>query len=218
MSTQPASAPQCCLCGNFLQFGWKPLYGYQVCPKCHSDFAWKRAFAYLLDIVFVNVIVGILIVLALIVGAVIVGAAQSAHNDDAATAGAMIFLFMYAFVFLGAYAMIVLRDGHQGMSPGKRIIGLQVINTVTGAPAKFGDSFKRNIILVVPVLPIVVAVQIFTANGIRIGDEWAQMKVIWKQYADRAPFLSLSGVQAQARARAAAAKAAQPPVTNQPQA
>jgi len=109
-----------------------------------------------------------------------------------------------------------MRYGFAGMSPGKRILGLQVINTVTGVPAKFVDSLKRNLILVVPVLPIVVAVQIFSANGVRIGDEWAQTKVIWKQYADRAPFLSLSGIQAQARARAAAAKAAQPPGTNQP--
>ena len=57
-------------------------------------------------------------------------------------------------------------------------------------------------------------VQIFTGNGLRLGDEWSRMKVIWKQYADRAPFLSLSGIQAQARARAAALKAAQPPTTN----
>ena len=221
MATQPTTpAPQCCLCGNWLQFGWKPLYGYQVCPKCHSDFAWKRAFAYLLDIVFLNIILGILFFVALIVIVMIVGtAAQSAKNQDAAaSAAAVVFLLMYASVFLLAYAAILLRDGHNGMSPGKRILGLQVINAVSGAPAKFGDSFKRNLILIVPVLPIVVAVQIFTANGLRIGDEWAQMKVIWKQYADRAPFMSLSGIQAQARARAAAAKAAQPPVTNQPQA
>jgi uncharacterized RDD family membrane protein YckC len=218
MSTQSATAPQCCLCGNWLQFGSKPLYGYQVCPKCHSDFAWKRTFAYLIDIVIINAVVGVLIVIALIIGAVLVGVAQSAKNDDAATAGAVVFLFMYAGVFLCAYAMNILRDGFNGMSPGKRILGLQVINTVNGVPIRFGDSLKRNLVLIVPVLPIVVAVQIFTANGMRIGDEWAQTKVIWLQYADRAPFLSLSGIQAQARARAAAAKAAQPPVTNQPQA
>ena len=206
--------PQCCLCGNWLQFGSKALYGYQVCPKCHSDFAWKRAFAYILDIVFVNVIVGILIVIALVVGVVIVGAGQSTHNDDAAaTAGGLVIIFGYFGSLLLAYVLITLRDGFNGMSPGKRILGLQVINSVSGVPARLPDSLKRNIILAVPVIPIVVIIQIFTANGLRIGDEWAQTKVIWLQYADRAPFLSLSGIQAQARARAAA----QPPVTNQPQ-
>jgi len=214
MSAQPNAMPQCCLCGNWLQFGAKALYGYQVCPKCHSDFAWKRAFAYLLDAVFIGAVAGVLIVVVLIVGLVMVGAAQSAHSDEAATAGAMLFLFMYAGIILMQLALIILRDGFNGMSPGKRILGLQVINTVSGVPARFGDSFKRNIILAVPVLPIVVAVQIFTANGVRIGDEWAQTKVIWKQYADRAPFLSLSGIQVQARGRAAASKAAQPPATN----
>jgi uncharacterized RDD family membrane protein YckC len=219
MSTQPASAPQCCLCGNWLQFGSKALYGYQVCPKCHSDFAWKRAFAYILDMVFVNVILGVLIVVMLVIGIAIVGVGQgSANEDQAATAGGIIIVFGYLGCFLLAYVFMLLRDGFNGMSPGKRILGLQVINTVNGSPAKVPDSFKRNLILLVPVLPIVVAVQIFSANGVRIGDEWAQTKVIWKQYADRAPFLSLSGIQAQARARAAALKAAQPPVTNQPSA
>ena len=215
MSTQPASAPQCCLCGNWLQFGSKALYGYQVCPKCHSDFAWKRAFAYIIDIVIVNVIVGILIVLMLIVGVAIVGIGQGGANEDqAATAGGIIIVFGYLGCLLMAYVLIILRDGFNGMSPGKRILGLQVINTVSGVPAKVADSFKRNIILAVPMIPIVVIIQIFSGNGLRLGDEWSQMKVIWKQYADRAPFLSLSGIQAQARARAAALKAAQPPTTN----
>lgn len=213
MSTQPAPAPQCCLCGNWLQFGSKPLYGYQVCPKCHTDFAWKRAFAYILDIVCVNVIVGVLIVVALVIGVIIVGAGGN-NNDAAATAGGMIIVFGYLGSLAMAYVLITLRDGFNGMSPGKRILGLQVINSVSGVPAKLSDSLKRNIILAVPVIPIVVIIQIFTGNGLRLGDEWAQTKVIWKQYADRAPFLSLSGIQAQARARAAALKAAQPPTTN----
>jgi uncharacterized RDD family membrane protein YckC len=214
MSTQPASAPQCCLCGNWLQFGWKPLYGYQVCPKCHSDFAWKRAFAHLIDIVAANIILGILVVAALVIGAVLIaGAGQTSNSDAAAVTAMLLFMLLYAFIFIAMYAFLLLRDGFNGQSPGKKVLGLQVINTVTGIPIRFGDSFKRNLILIVPVLPIVVAVQIFTANGMRIGDEWAQTKVIWLQYADRAPFLSLSGIQAQARARARASQ-----VTNQPQA
>jgi uncharacterized RDD family membrane protein YckC len=210
MSTQAPIAPQCCLCGNWLQLGSKPLYGYQVCPKCYNDFAWKRAFAYLIDIVIVNAVVGVLIVLMIIIGAVLVGAAQSANNDQAATAGALVFVLGYLGCFLMAYVLIILRDGHQGMSPGKRIIGLQVINSVNGAPARWGDSFKRNVILAVPVIPIVVIVQIFSGNGLRLGDEWAQTKVIWKQYSDRAPFLSLSAMQAQARARARVTATPQP--------
>ena len=213
MAAQPNAMPQCCLCGNWLQFGSKALYGYQVCPKCHTDFGWKRAFAYILDIVFVNVIVGVLIVVALVIGVVVVGASGN-NNDAAATAGGMIIVFGYLGSLATAYVLIILRDGFNGMSPGKRILGLQVINSVSGVPARLPDSFKRNIILAVPVIPIVVTIQLFTGNGLRLGDEWAQTKVIWKQYADRAPFLSLSGIQAQARARAAALKAAQPPITN----
>src|SRR4051812_41532100 len=197
MSAQTNAIPQCCLCGNWLQYGSKALYGYQVCPKCHTDFAWKRAFAYLLDAVFLNVIVGIMIVIALVIGMIIVGAGQGAANEDAAaTAGGIIIVFGYLGCFLLTYVLIILRDGFHGQSPGKRILGLQVIHVVSGVPAKVADSFKRNIIMVVPVLPIVIVVQIFSGNGMRLGDEWSQMKVIWKQYADRAPFLSLSGIQA----------------------
>ena len=160
-----------------------------------------------------NVIVGVLIVVALVIGVVVVGASGN-NNDAAATAGGMIIVFGYLGSLATAYVLIILRDGFNGMSPGKRILGLQVINSVSGVPARLPDSLKRNIILAVPVIPIVVIIQLFTGNGLRLGDEWAQTKVIWKQYADRAPFLSLSGIQAQARARAAALKAAQPPVTN----
>ena len=213
MSTQPASAPQCCLCGNWLQFGSKPLYGYQVCPKCHSDFAWKRAFAHLIDIVALTAVVWVLVIVVMVIGVVIVGIGNSAAGDKGATAGAILFIFLYACILLASYGLFLIRDGFNGQSPGKRVLGLQVINSLTGTPSKFGDSFKRNLILLVPVLPIVVAVQIFTTNGLRIGDEWAQTKVIWLQYADRAPFLSLSGIQAQARARARASQ-----VTNQPSA
>jgi len=208
MSTQAPTAPQCCLCGKWLQLGSKPLYGSQVCPKCFNDFAWKRAFAYIIDIVIVNAIVGILTVVMIIIGAVLVGAAQSANNDQAATAGAVVFVLGYLGCFLMAYVLIIMRDGHQGMSPGKRILGLKVINSVSGAPAGWGDSFKRNIILAVPVIPIVVIVQLFSGNGLRLGDEWSRTKVIWQQYADRAPFLSVRAVQAQALARARASQAA----------
>ena len=208
-----ATMPQCCLCGNWLQFGAKALYGYQVCPKCYNDFAWKRAFAYIIDIVIVNVVVGILIVVALIVGVIVVGAAGE-HNDAAATAGGMIIILGYLGSFLMAYVLIILRDGHQGMSPGKRVLGLKVIHSINGLPAGWGDSFKRNIILAVPVVPIVVIVQIFTSNGLRLGDEWSHMKVIWTQYADRAPFLSMTALEAQVRrARQAAAQVTKPAAT-----
>jgi len=147
MSTQVPTAPQCCLCGNWLQLGSKPLYGFQVCPKCFNDFAWKRAFAYIIDIVIVNAIVGVLIVVMLVVGVALVGAGQgSANEDQAATAGGMVIVFGYLGSLLMAYVLIIMRDGHRGMSPGKRILGLRVINSVNGNPTSWGDSFKRNVI------------------------------------------------------------------------
>ncbi len=52
-----------------------------------------------------------------------------------------------------AFLYILIGDGFQGgRSLGKRVVGLQVINTTTGNPADFKDSVVRNSTVAVPVL------------------------------------------------------------------
>ena len=54
---------------------------------------------------------------------------------------------------LAAFLYILVGDGfQQGRSLGKRIVGLRVVNTITGKPADFKDSIVRNSTVAVPVL------------------------------------------------------------------
>jgi uncharacterized RDD family membrane protein YckC len=54
---------------------------------------------------------------------------------------------------LAAFLYILIGDGFQkGRSLGKRIVGLRVVNTITGKPADFKDSIVRNSTVAVPVL------------------------------------------------------------------
>jgi uncharacterized RDD family membrane protein YckC len=54
---------------------------------------------------------------------------------------------------LAAFLYILVGDGFsKGRSFGKRIVGLRVVNTITGKPADFKDSIVRNSTVAVPVL------------------------------------------------------------------
>jgi uncharacterized RDD family membrane protein YckC len=70
------------------------------------------------------------------------------------------------------------------------MLGLQVIDERDGRPAGFWDSLQRNLILLVPFMPLVIAVFLFQGDGHRTGDGWARTKVIWKDYRHCLPFLS----------------------------
>jgi uncharacterized RDD family membrane protein YckC len=88
--------------------------------------------------------------------------------------------------------LFILKDGFNGQSPGKRLMDVQVLDQRTGLPIKFAQSFKRNSILLLGQIPIVgglvglvviliIAMQV--AKGYRLGDRFAQTRVIWKKYA-----------------------------------
>ncbi len=66
---------------------------------------------------------------------------------------ALVSLPLYPAGALAAFLYILVCDGfNRGRSLGKRIVGLQVINTETGGPADFKDSIIRNSTVAIPVL------------------------------------------------------------------
>jgi hypothetical protein len=80
----------------------------------------------------------------------------------------------------------------QRPTPGKRLMDVQVLDQRTGLPIQFAQSFKRNSILLLGQIPVVgglvalvviliIATQV--AKGYRLGDRFAQTRVIWKKYA-----------------------------------
>jgi len=155
----------CPLCGKDKHMGKKAklLYGHLVCRKCYRDFATRRQSAFIVDIILWNVCLIIVLGLAGLFRDAIQGLA------------------------LPLSPIFCLKDGFSGSSPGKAIVGVQVVDKTTGAPIGFGASFKRNLPLIIPFVPLIVLFQLHKGN--RIGDGWANTRVIWKKYRDKAPFM-----------------------------
>ena len=105
--------------------------------------------------------------------------------------------------YLAAFLYVLICDGFRdGRSLGKRVVGLQVINTTTGKPATFRDSIVRNCTVAIPVLffmvPLVgwvlwfligipiLAIEIYLMTRLeqhaRLGDTMADTQVSeWKE-------------------------------------
>jgi uncharacterized RDD family membrane protein YckC len=135
------------------------LYGHRVCRACQGAFANRRAAAWLLD--------------RALFYAVAYGVYRGLSGRDLAAAQA-------AFVLLGWLAF-AFRDGWRGRSPGKALLGLQVVADATGEPIDALRSFARNVVLFIPFAPLVAASQL--AGGKRIGDGLAGTHVVWTRHA-----------------------------------
>ncbi len=167
---ESVTEPMCPLCEKSEQAEQLPkkLYGQGVCRRCYNTFATKRELAFLLDVLVINGLI-FLVGLALIRS----GALHPSLRTSLGWQGL-------------SWLFLTLKDGFNGHSPGKVRFGLQVVDASTGQPAGFRASFKRNLPLLLPVVPLVVALQL--RRGKRLGDEWAGTRVIWKAYQEKAPF------------------------------
>lgn len=152
----------------------KQLYGTPVCKKCYYRFANRRQLAYFLDWFFWRV-------LMMFIGAAIGVIAAMSGGQDSEALGLVLTLMTWLLV-----PVFALKDGFTGQSPGKAICDVQVVDERTGDPAGFVASFKRNLVLLVPFVPLIVA--FLLCKGSRWGDGWAKTRVVWKRYADHPVF------------------------------
>lgn len=124
----PYTIEGCCpLCERDLAYGDKLLYDFRVCPKCYNNLGGRRRAAFLIDVVIFRVL------------------------HWAAIASAVIFASTVVAIILADVAIILLfalKDGLGGRSPGKWILGLQVIHRETHEPIGFGASLRRNLPIV----------------------------------------------------------------------
>jgi len=169
----------CPLCGQKKHMkDVRLLYNHMVCRKCYYKFANLRQLAYFLDIIFLYIasfLAGFIIAIPLVIA---LGQGQMNADDVSNSLTCCLWpVITLAFMF---------KDGFSGHSLGKLICGVQVINEQTGEPGTMFLSFKRNLPLIIPVMPIVVAFQL--CKGYRIGDGWASTRVIWKKYRDNHVF------------------------------
>ncbi len=174
----PASQPDgaCPLCGQTKHMRKaKELYGHMVCKKCYYAFANRRQFAFFLDAIgwrFLMFPVAVAIGIAMATS----GASQTEIESTANVIGYLLLPIFFC------------KDCFGGHSLGKLMCGVKVIDEETGVTGGIGASFKRNLPLVIPFMPLIVACQL--CKGHRTGDGWSQSKVVWKKYADHPIFAS----------------------------
>ncbi|MDD2717556.1 MAG: RDD family protein [Candidatus Wallbacteria bacterium] len=182
-SPTPSRSPEviydscaCPLCGDTGRMN-KPeiLYGHQVCRKCYYSFANRRQLAFIIDAVLWRIFVfPIAFSIAVILGLF------GLSDTDLKIAATLFDCVMLPLIF-------ICKDCFSGFSPGKFLCGVRVIDEVTGEPAGITASFKRNLPLLIPFMPIVVAFQL--SKGHRIGDGWSNSRVIRIKYASNPVFL-----------------------------
>ena len=195
-----ANPPACSICGKpFEHVLPRMLYGFPVCPDHHQNFLIRRVVARLVDDLFYSVFFAFVFWGSIIVAAIIFAAASPNAPPSDRTSDLIVRLWLL-LIPLGALGRTML-EGFRGHSPGKAMLGLQVIDENSGRPIGFFQSFQRNLPLLIPLAPLYVFVMLFQNDGHRLGDGWALTKVIWKDYAHRPPFQSANELRAQARAR-----------------
>lgn len=161
-------SPQVCpVCykSDFMDKDAKTLYEHQVCKKCARGFTNRREGAFLIDIFLWYFAMSVL----------------GFFFDLPQTEGAILF---FSIIF---WIIFFLKDGFSGYSIGKTICGVRAYHEPSGQPSGFLASFKRNFIMIVPVIILFLIVDI--KKGYRVGDKWANTKVIWEKHKDKAPFL-----------------------------
>jgi uncharacterized RDD family membrane protein YckC len=169
-SSQPHTCPLC-----HKRPVWKKMiYGHPVCKKCFYAFANRRQLGYLVDSLIVTV-PNIFLNLALV-----------AWMRQLGLHGVGLQMVSLAFA-LPVMCLFIMKDGFHGQSPGKWLTNVLVLDDSSNQPIGFEQSFKRNSILLLGLIPfvgglaslvviLIIAAQV--AKGYRLGDRFAHTRVI----------------------------------------
>lgn len=123
----------------------------------------KRLVAQVIDLGFISVAF-----LAVLIVMTIAGMNPLAHGPEQETYRAT------AYITFGVIALLYFffRDGFDGASIGKRVMGLKVVHGHDARPANAIHSFVRNLFLLIPILNIAELFMVFTdVDGTRLGDK-----------------------------------------------
>jgi len=170
----------CPICGTSTQRSkTKPLYDVPVCKTCSNGFARKRQMAFAIDATIWETSWQILLLVAAYFMMTSMGLQRTQE-----ILGGVVLDWIIPWVVLPL--IFSFKDGFSGMSPGKRWLGLQVVDSATREPIDFQQSFRRNVGMIIPVVPLIIASQL--RRGCRWGDRWAGTRVIWRKYRHKPPF------------------------------
>jgi uncharacterized RDD family membrane protein YckC len=152
------------------------LFDVRVCKKCKYKFANRRQGAYLFDWL-------VLTILTYMVNYGLDYAFSDFLYDDDNYALTS-FWFFYSWILWPL--LFTLKDGFAGQSPGKWLTGVRAVDAHSREPIGFVKSWKRNLVTIVPFLPLFIAFQL--QRGRRWGDRWAGTEVVWIKHQHRVPF------------------------------
>ncbi len=178
---ESAGSAICGMCGGDLPSGGESprLFGHAVHKKCKHGFVFKRELAWVLDSVLWFFLGGMLL------GMVFVNGQTKAELAESNTELWIQLTLMLSFLF---------KDSIRGLSPGKLVLGLQAVDVRTGQPIGLLQSFQRNLITLIPLMPIVLAFQM--RGGPRWGEGWAHTRVIQRALAHQPAFGGVVPVRA----------------------
>lgn len=174
----PATGP-CPLCHK-RPAGAKMIYGHPVCKKCFYAFANRRQLGYLIDVILFS------IPIRLITEGLALFLARSGLDE-------LLSVFLLIAFNGTLMCLYIMKDGFAGASPGKRLCNILVLDDATMTPIGFGQSFKRNSVLLFGLIPfvgglvslvIILIIAMQVAKGYRLGDRFAKTRAIWKKFAD----------------------------------
>lgn len=165
-SSEDQQVTRCPLCGlETKRTKCRLLNNFEVCRKCQLRFCNRRETAYIID----------LVVYFFLARYAEYGILRVFGRAPASIMG---------WILWGSFP---LKDGFRGMSPGKWLCDLQVVDCLTLRPTGFVASFKRNLLTLIPVLgALLIALRLRV--GRRWGDGWANTMVVWRKHAHKAPF------------------------------
>jgi len=138
-----------------------------------------RTLAYLLDLVIRVTIV--------LLGWLVLALAEMVWGSNVSEGLLLLMMFFIMFFYY-----ILFEAGKRGASPGKRIMGLRVVDT-SGAPISFGQAFLRNMLRFADAMPVPsygfgLLSTLTTRRFQRLGDLLANTVVVY----DRLPELSVA--------------------------
>lgn len=169
------AVPLCPICSRPLPKYWnfKALYGVRVCKKCRNSLAYRRHAAYLVDNLIISLLgQGIMLLLVML--------PASPGNAPLLHLGAIL-------SSMGCHVMLLARDGISGQSLGKALFGIQVVDVYSREPIGLGQSVKRNLPLLLPIIGVL-AINHTLIEGQRWADPWANTMVIRRRYSNRVPY------------------------------
>ena len=174
----------CLLCGSDKKVHEKTsLNGHPTCKKCFYKFVNRRQLAFLMDFLIITFV--IIAPLDIVLEGFLTSSQYSFYENGFFGNGVSWGGGVLSPSTIIVWLIIMAKDSFGGRSLGKMAAGLQVVDNDTFKPAGFGACYLRNLILVIPLAPLIIGL---TLKGRRWGDGIANTRVIWLKYKDHRSF------------------------------